>query len=107
MKLDTRITLQHVAESTSASGSVSSVPETIGEVWANVRADGSREAEKSAEQSVTFTVRASPATLKLEPRDRVTWKGKTYAIGGIQAEHLRVSQLNVLTLAKMFDDDHR
>ena len=85
MKLDTRITLQRAAESISASGSVASVPETIGEVWANVSAGGSREADKMAEQSVIFTVRASPSTLKLEPRDRVTWKGKAYAVSGVQA----------------------
>lgn len=99
-QMDRRITLQRATLATNAYGERVETWGTLATVWAQIQyKEGSgKEAVQSdqvfSSQPVHFIIRYSTDVSSIRPSDRVSYKGDTYQIEGIQeigrAEGLRI-----------------
>lgn len=86
--LDRRITLLRRASGTDAFNEASGAWATLATVWANASpvSDGerARAGETLSQMQIRFTVRWSATTSTVDPRDRLTFDGRTYDINGVK-----------------------
>jgi SPP1 family predicted phage head-tail adaptor len=84
--LDRRITILRRSGSANAFNEASDTWATLATVWANAApvSDGERmrAGETLAQMQVRFTVRFSSTTSTVDPRDRLTFDGRTFDING-------------------------
>jgi len=87
-KLDRRVTLQRFVETRDAYNSPVENWYDIATVWASYEpirdAEKFRAGETAAGLSARFVIRHSSLVADLNPKDRLTYKGVTYAIVGVK-----------------------
>lgn len=86
--LDRRITIQRATTSADAYNEPIETWATLATVWAMKRdasdSERQRASETSAEITTRFQIRYSSTVAEINPKDRISYDGKTYDIWGVK-----------------------